>query len=166
MFDEPDVKTESEALSERPPSLTTDSTASTDTKLSLFERLRRYARDVVLIVTSILIAFSLDAWWDSQLQRRDEREALLALRSDFVATRDEYVTLERTHNNRLAAAEALRGLPSTGDSGLSADSLAALFGRAFTRGTSDPPVGALQSLLASGRLGLIQDDTLRAYLAG
>jgi hypothetical protein len=37
----------------------------------------------VVIVASILLAFALDAWWDSRGQRREEIQVLENLRSDF-----------------------------------------------------------------------------------
>ena len=46
------------------------------------------ARDVVLIVVSILIAFALDAWWQDRAERRVESEQIAALRSEFETARD------------------------------------------------------------------------------
>lgn len=48
---------------------------------------RRGWRDLglegVVIVVSILLAFALDAWWDSRGQRREEIQVLENLRADF-----------------------------------------------------------------------------------
>ena len=45
--------------------------------------LRHAVRDVTLIVTSIVIAFMLDAWWSSAQDRRDLAGHLVALEHEF-----------------------------------------------------------------------------------
>jgi uncharacterized membrane protein affecting hemolysin expression len=51
------------------------------------KRWRDARRDVVLIVVSILIAFTLDAWWDGLRERRAQSEQLATLWSEFITAR-------------------------------------------------------------------------------
>ena len=45
--------------------------------------------EAVAIVVSILLAFAIDAWWAEKKEQDVEHVALLALRSDFVASREQ-----------------------------------------------------------------------------
>ncbi len=46
------------------------------------------AAEAVVIVASILLAFWIDAWWDGQKDRIEEREILVGLEVEFVDLRD------------------------------------------------------------------------------
>ena len=50
---------------------------------SRWSPLRSIPREILVVVVSILIAFSLDAWWDLSKDRREEGSLLRALVSDF-----------------------------------------------------------------------------------
>ena len=67
----------------------------------------------LVIVVSILLAFTIDAWWDSK-QERDERASVLsALRADFSNT---IVHLDQVHamsGAALAASDTLLDLLET-----------------------------------------------------
>ena len=41
----------------------------------------------VLIVASILLAFTLDSWWDERKERREEAEILHGLNNEFLLNR-------------------------------------------------------------------------------
>ena len=60
----------------------------------------RWSRIVVeatVIVGSILLAFSIDAWWDGVQEERAERAAIARLLDEFEANRPELETVDRTH---------------------------------------------------------------------
>jgi len=44
------------------------------------------------IVLSILMAFAIDAWWAEKKENDVEHVALLALRNDFMASREQLAT--------------------------------------------------------------------------
>ena len=123
-------------------------------------------RDMVLIVASILIAFSLEAWWDGQRTLSDERAALAAVRDDFRAARQELDSvLVRNELVVAAAGDALSmNLHDVGT--LEPDSAHQLLRYSFGGGlTFDPPTGALQALLFGGTLNDIRNRDLAAELS-
>ncbi|MDP2957169.1 MAG: hypothetical protein Q8N53_12170 [Longimicrobiales bacterium] len=127
----------------------------------------RLGAEGVLIVISILSAFALDAWWDARLARQEEADVLVRLRAEAVSNRDQL--LERIDNHRSVqrAAEAILALTgSSAPTGLSADSVGRLIDEASSNWTYDPANGVLESLIVSGRLGIISSDSLQTELAG
>jgi hypothetical protein len=117
----------------------------------------------VVIVGSILLALALDAWWDG-VQEREERESVLAaLRADFSNTA---AHLEQSHAMSVAALASSDTLLAILDGRAgSVEVPVATVVNAIRPPTPDPPLGALQALLSSGRLSLVGDDDLRAALA-
>lgn len=117
------------------------------------------------VTASILLALTLDAGWDYRQDRIEEGEILLRLRSEFRLNRDLLAAARQEHQRILDQAyglieeldrlrvDPLHGVP---------DSLLATL---WDWQTYDPVGGTLSSLIASGRLGLLQNDSLRAALA-
>ena len=52
--------------------------------------------EALAIVVSILLAFSIDAWWTERKERDIEHAALLELRSDLVESRDQLANVLRS----------------------------------------------------------------------
>lgn len=120
---------------------------------------------MALIVVSILIAFSLDRWWEASRQRGDERQYLEALHQEFTNNR---ATLQESLQGLAvmdAAVAQLLRLTGPEPQELSPDSLAALFDYSFRYGVLELPSGSLQGLLASGELAIITDERLKPRLA-
>ena len=119
----------------------------------------------VAIVTSILLAFGIDAWWDESQERAEERRVLIDLSAEFEVNRRLLQLAIEDHKRILANAERLLAVETRHDdsttSGLS--SAAALI--FMTHDTFHPKSGELDGLLASGKLDLISDVRLRALLA-
>ncbi len=125
--------------------------------------LRESAREMVVVVLSILIAFSLDAWRDSTIERRQEQELLSSLLTEF-RSNEEQLALRINNHQRLAAnagalADALAGSGAT--EATVPDSLLLSL---FVSPTFDPTLGTLEEAQNSGRTGLIQNRELRALL--
>lgn len=126
----------------------------------------RLVIESLVIVVSILAAFALDTWWDGIQERREERQTLEALRSEFSGARATIVSY-RGYQKRIYV-----GVQSVGDSLEAAwargsrsvavpDTALAL---AYIPPTTSVALGTLEGLLASGRLGIIRDRRLRAAL--
>lgn len=129
------------------------------------ESWRDAVRDVALIVVSIIIAFSVDAWWEGRGERRDERDHLEALLAEFEGIHLELdAHLGEVTRSRGATEQILR-LTGPSPPEMSADSLARLINHSFNVGVFASEGGALQALLASGGLSLIRSDSLSALLA-
>lgn len=121
-------------------------------------------RDVLLIVVSIMIAFSLDAWWDGKARIAQEHEALTALHSELEASRIELDSVV-VHNELLVArARLLLDLDRSSIERLNRDSLVFAYGGLNGGMTFDPSVGAIDAILAGG-LDLVTEVRLRAAIA-
>ena len=127
----------------------------------------RLALEGFLIVASILIAFLLDAWWnDKEAEDRLDQE-LTSVAREVSENRDlveyEVETLERIK----AGSEAILGLlydAPTSQFVPVPDTL--MFSVTYWSPTLDLSFGALDALIASGRLAQIKDPDLRLSLAG
>jgi len=112
-----------------------------------------------VIIVSILLALAADAWWGGAQQRRDELEALTALRADLTSDSVELASVGRSQALRDSAAAwflANRTAASVPPDSLRAKSLFIMNAGRYQR-----PRAAYLSLRDGGRLGLIEDDGLR-----
>ena len=123
------------------------------------------ARDVAILVTGILLAFALDAWWDDQQDIRRETEILRALSREF---RDLQAELDRQaelrehllHTN--LSTLLLLQREQFGRSIVIPDTIAQWLAISLTL---DLPQSSLQGVISSGRIDLIRDRELRSMLA-
>lgn len=129
-------------------------------------RLRsRVVAEGLVIVTSILLAFAIDAWWDRRGERAMERQALVALSEDFAEADSILAVRVAAIDSGAVAAQAIIDLVGPNADRGRSDSLAVLIPRIIRRPIYEPPMGTLEALLGSGELRLISDMSLRAALA-
>jgi hypothetical protein len=122
--------------------------------------------DGMAVLAGILIAFAIDAWWETRSGRAREHAYLAALSSELAqateALRQSKALLERERDRSLAAATILSSATANA---LPTDSVRALTGVGpwvlFT-----PPRTALDDVIRSGGLVLIRSDSVRRALAG
>lgn len=120
---------------------------------------------MVAIVGSILLAFAIDAGWESRQEAAEAREILIGLRDEFEFHRSELLRhqerwrrTELSMERLLEATQASIAPPAAVmDTLMDAPVMATSF---------DPRGGALNALIASGRLELIPNRALRVKLAG
>lgn len=126
---------------------------------------RRLFIESLAVVLSILLAFSIDAWWDGHKERRRERDLLAGLLEDFEASR---AGLEARLVLARRMAHGTSRLLQLVDAGAGArdvevpDSLvlAVLGGPTY-----EPDTNTLDAAVASGEIDLISRQELRAELA-
>lgn len=125
--------------------------------------LRESIREIVVVVASILIAFALDAWWDSAVERDQERALLAGLQAEFEQNRAPLDERISNHERLAAGAHALAALldAADGDSVTVPDSLLITL---VVTPTFDPTLGTLEEAQSSGRTRLIRDGELRRRL--
>ena len=134
-------------------------------KRSLSERINRLVVEALVITSSILLAFALDAWWDSRKDYLEETALLASLTVEFNSVQAELTRARAVHSSRLGATEALLNMIDEGAPHPDPAALWTLMVEAHTSTTFDPPNGELTSAVASGALNLIQDGALRALIA-
>jgi hypothetical protein len=125
---------------------------------------RRILLEGAVIVVSILLAFSIDAWWNSRIEQQREREQLISMLAEFKASLsglDAVLTSIQGHAKNVESLIAL--LKAAGDEPVMVPG--ALLGSAITWRTSDISTSTLDALMASGDLNLLRNVELRANLA-
>jgi hypothetical protein len=111
-------------------------------------RVRRGLFEFGLITMSILLAFSLDAWWDGRSQRADVFNLLDALADELRAAQ---VELDRGSGIQSDARESqlqMAGLMTRTPTARAGAELLSLDAEAFRTTTVEIPSGVLESLLA------------------
>ena len=131
----------------------------TETKRSL-PGWRAVAIEVGIVTLGILIAFSLDSWWDGRQERRLEVGHLRALQQEFTDNRQrlrDKEEFEKGLNQRLLA---LIGLMRTTPPPARLDLIRAL-ASIFTAKQFEPVTAAYDTVIGTGGLSLIRDAELR-----
>lgn len=117
------------------------------------------AKEAAVIIFSILVAFSLDAWWEDAKIDRDVDEILRAVELEMSGNLE---SLGKTMNHHAAIAAATVTMREEALNGV------------FTPGTVnaavveveifEPNSGAMDTLIAAGLLGEVDDSELRLQL--
>ena len=119
-----------------------------------------------VIVASILLAFSIDAWWAGMQDRAEERLVLQALQTEFDDNLSGLRGVHEVHERYEAELSDLVGrMVNAGDGNTFAVADSLLRPLVSFR-TADPAMGTLNTLLASGRIDLIRSQDLQKALAG
>jgi len=125
----------------------------------------RFGFESVLIVLSILAAFSIDTWWGSKSDANQEQAMLLALSEDFTEAEKLLSVVKSLHNMTARAGEKLITLGETGSvPETDQNGVDLLISRHFARATFDPPMSTVESVLGSGRIDLLTSQELIAEL--
>ena len=122
---------------------------------------KRIVAEGVAIVASILLAFWIDAWWDDRQIRVEEREILVGLDAEFIDLKDRLDQWAIFNREGMALIEDFL---SDSVAEMDQKSVELLFMYAWLANVLDMG-GALDALLASGRLERISDRTIRVRLA-
>ncbi len=117
------------------------------------------------IIVSILLAFWIQAWWESQGDARQEQALLAALADDF-AQADELLSVAKSMH--VMTARAGEQLITLGEKGnvpeADQNGVDLLISAHFARAKFDPPMGTVESVLGSGRIDLLTSQELIAEL--
>jgi hypothetical protein len=125
----------------------------------------RFFAEGAVIVTSILLAFGLQAWWEGRQELREERAYLESLQGDF---RQSHVrALEHVSANERTLSSAGRLLQVLGQprGEIPSDTLASLLEDSFWIWTFSPVLATYQDMVNSGDLRLLQNEELRIALS-
>lgn len=125
---------------------------------------KRLIFEGVAIVLSILLAFAIDAWWDDRIERAEEREALEALYTEFLANHEQLLAVLERHDDARSSFAALLAMNDGEILALSTAQVEQMMRSFAYPRTFDAVRGSLDALIASGRLGIIQDRKLREAL--
>ena len=121
---------------------------------------KRLTAEAAAIVISILLAFWIDAWWDERKDSLEEREILVGLEVEFVDLRDR---LDLWAQFNRTGVQFIEQFLSDSVTEMDLRSIELAFTYASLVNVLDQG-GALDALLASGRLERIGDRNIRARL--
>ena len=116
---------------------------------------KRISVEGAAIVASILLAFAIDAWWDNYQADNDTQEILDAVRLEMESN---VTRLQDSIAHHVAIVDAVRVAQNQG----SIDGLVDT--AVIDVETFEPSTGALETLVATGMLGEIDDPALRISL--
>lgn len=135
----------------------------TDTQKVLWHQL---TIEAAAIVASILLAFTIDAWWGNRQQLEDERAVLASLLEEFRGKRA-LLDSNRAYNQAiLASTKTLLYAAVESDRELDGKSIDRLLGDLwFNNYSSEWSAATLDSVILSGDLILISNNQLRRKLA-
>jgi hypothetical protein len=120
--------------------------------------------EISIVVVGILIAFSLNSWWEGRAAAEREREHLSALRDDFAQNAERLRALAGSQD-RVSRASGDLLHAARGRASAPPDSVDRLMSEVFSSDRFDPVMGADENLVNSGGLAQIKDDRLRSALA-
>jgi hypothetical protein len=124
----------------------------------------RMISESVLIVVSILLALSADAWLDSRSRIAQLDGQMAALERDFETMRDR-INSSRTAANRGVQSGRRLSILMQEDSEIDPDLAPELLWYLVFYEVFTPSVSAYQALIASGNLELLENDALKIELA-
>ena len=107
----------------------------------------------VVIVGSILLAFGIEAWWESAQEGAVVERQLTVLQVEMASNSSVLDRASSFQDRALAATRELVELIAPQPVPVSADSLSSLLGWSFSIGTAELELGALEALLSSGEFG-------------
>jgi hypothetical protein len=121
--------------------------------------------EATAIVASILLAFAIDAWWDTRNDREAEQSAIGRLIVEFEQNLTELAAVGLSAQDTLNATERLLAMTGPDQQGLmDTRDIGRTLNDCLTNPTFDPRLGTTNSLIASGNLHLIRDQQLQSML--
>lgn len=126
---------------------------------------KRLSVEAAAIVTSILLAFAIDAWWENRLERIEELRILDTLRAEFLSNVESIPSYIEGHQISADFTKELLDLMRAAEPGSTLRYPAAKLARVLAHSTTNPHSGALDAILQSGELRYISNPAIRERLA-
>ena len=126
---------------------------------------RRVLAEGTAIVVSILLAFAIQAAWETSQEREEEALTLRALEREFRANADTLDTLVADHIYFQDVLYRFYGTPLEAVLASATDSVVEdVIGGFIMQITFDPSVGALETLVRGGRIAVLRNSALEDAL--
>ena len=125
---------------------------------------KRISVEGAAIVVSILLAFSIQAWWDDHQDRAEEQGILLGLKSEFEQNLA-FIDTQLSYRNAVIDSILKIFDASVARTSIEPDILDELIGDVTWWENIEYSRGAIDGLLQSGGLSLIENEELRRVIA-
>jgi len=117
------------------------------------------------VVLSILLAFSIDAWWDEHREARREQVLLAGLMEDFLSSRPDLESRLALARRMAQGTSRFLYLVTEGEPGETLVVPDPLVLATLGGPTYEPATNTLDAAVASGEIELLSDQALRSELA-
>jgi len=132
-------------------------------KNNQFLKYSRYAiGEILLVVIGILIALQINTWNGHRLERKEEVKILRGIKEDLENTIKEFEFHNQIRKTVLDASKEIYTLSKAPV--LHKEELDSLIGLTFYRPTFNNKLGFINLLFSSGKINLIQNDSIREFL--
>lgn len=125
-----------------------------------------FFREAFAVLAAILVAFGLDALWELRVESADTLSALVATRDEFLVVRDQINEAIEMNRRGVALKDRFIGLRASEVEALNEDDAFELVAMLRLNWTLDPSRGALDALIATGRVDRVEDRRLKSLLTG
>jgi len=126
---------------------------------------RRIVVESLAVVLSILLAFGIDAWWDTSREAAREQELLAGLLSDFRASRPGLDSRRELAERMAIGTSLFRDVAESSAGERTVEVPDSLILAVLGGPTYEPDTNTLDAALASGEIELVRSAELRAELA-
>ena len=128
----------------------------------LAQKWPEYLLEILVITIGILGAFALNSWNQQRLERKEEIEILLSVKKDLQNVIKEFEFLNGIRDSVLTGAEGIFRLTQTDQ--IEKEEMNGFLGLTMYRPTFNNKMGAINLLFSSGKINLIQSDSIKEKL--
>ena len=126
---------------------------------------KRLTAEGAVIVASILLAFWVDAWWDTRQEKTRRAVLMEDLQEEIRQNREQLARILELQRVRRSRIEVLLNEVTPAARGLPEEELLAIQDSVLVNPTFNPALGVLELLIQSGDLTLLESRELRSRLA-
>ena len=120
--------------------------------------------EIILVVFGILIALQINNWNESRINKKQEQQILLQLKSEYEENLREIDNKIAMRNDIVNASHRLLSIKEGILKAVPADTIARDLFRICSTPTFNPVIGTTNELLSSGKLYLINNNKLKSIL--
>ena len=118
--------------------------------------------EILLVMIGILLALQVNTWNQERLERVEEVEILKSVKDDLNNTISEFIFLNGVRDRILAGTDGLLEMAQTKT--FDQNRIDSLLGLTFYRPTFNNELGSINFLFTSGKINLIENDSIRNFL--
>ena len=126
----------------------------------------RYAiGEIVLVVIGILIALQINTWNNDRIEKRKEQEVLIGLHETFSRNLENLNFIIAISQDAFDSSKKLLSLMGPNASDYTNQEVDSLIGHMINYSTYDPSTGAVDDIINSGKLNIIQNKVLKVNIS-
>ena len=120
--------------------------------------------EIILVVIGILIALQINNWNENRINRNQEQQILLQLKSEYLENLTEIDNKIRMRNEMINASHRILSVKEELLKDIPSDTIALDLLTINNTPTFDPVIGTTNEVLSSGKLYILNNNTLKTML--